>query len=79
MSDSLELEPDDSDLPSEEKIERMEERLETVQGEQKNLFLIIFQVCSLRLLTKSFTDISEYLIFFFTSDRLTRQAIMIHL
>ena len=31
--------------PSEEEIERMEEKLETAQADQKNLFLIIFQVC----------------------------------
>ena len=65
MSDSLELEPDDSDLPSEEKIERMEERLETVQGEQKNLFLIIFQVCSLRLLTEIIHEYIRIFNFFF--------------
>ncbi|BES94532.1 Nuclear cap Hypothetical protein protein subunit 1, 80kDa [Nesidiocoris tenuis] len=31
------------DKPTEEMVERMEERLETAQGDQKNLFLIIFQ------------------------------------
>ncbi|XP_064607939.1 nuclear cap-binding protein subunit 1-like [Liolophura sinensis] len=33
----------DADMPTEEMIERMEERLETAQTEQKGLFLIIFQ------------------------------------
>ena len=40
-------ESDDSrgdDRPTEEMLERMEERLESAQGDQKNLFLIIFQV-----------------------------------
>lgn len=39
-------ESDDSrgdDRPTEEMLERMEERLESAQGDQKNLFLIIFQ------------------------------------
>lgn len=30
--------------PSEDVVERMEERLEAAQADQKNLFLIIFQV-----------------------------------
>ena len=42
--DGLELDEEDFDAPSEEMIERMEERLEAAQSEQKNLFLIIFQV-----------------------------------
>ncbi|ELT97533.1 hypothetical protein CAPTEDRAFT_202900 [Capitella teleta] len=36
-------EDNDDDVPSEEQIERMEEKLEEAQSEQKNLFLIIFQ------------------------------------
>ena len=44
MRDGLDLEDRDEDFPSEEMIERMEERLEEAQGQQKNLFLIIFQV-----------------------------------
>jgi nuclear cap-binding protein subunit 1 len=32
------------DKPTEEMVERMEERLEAAQADQKNLFLIIFQV-----------------------------------
>lgn len=40
--------------PSEEEIERMEEKLEGAQADQKNLFLIIFQVLILaRLLSPS--------------------------
>ncbi len=44
VRDGLDLEDRDEDFPSEEMIERMEERLEEAQGQQKNLFLIIFQV-----------------------------------
>lgn len=33
--------------PSEDVVERMEEKLEAAQADQKNLFLIIFQVCYL--------------------------------
>ncbi|XP_070542802.1 LOW QUALITY PROTEIN: nuclear cap-binding protein subunit 1-A-like [Ptychodera flava] len=36
-------EDSDTDMPSEEQVERLQERLETAQSEQKNLFLIIFQ------------------------------------
>ena len=32
--------------PTEEQVEKLEEKLEAVQGDQKNLFLIIFQVSS---------------------------------
>jgi hypothetical protein len=31
-------------VPTEEQIERMEEKLEEAQSEQKNLYLIVFQV-----------------------------------
>jgi nuclear cap-binding protein subunit 1 len=42
--DSDKVAPDDADdIPSEDKIERMEEVLDTYQSELKNLFLIIFQ------------------------------------
>lgn len=34
---------DDSEKPTEEMVERMEEKLEAAQADQKNLFLIIFQ------------------------------------
>lgn len=34
---------DDMEKPTEEMVERMEEKLEAAQGDQKNLFLIIFQ------------------------------------
>ena len=37
----------DDDLLTEEQVERLEERLEAAQSEQKNLFLIIFQVIPL--------------------------------
>lgn len=35
---------DDHEKPSEDMVDRMEERLEAAQADQKNLFLIIFQV-----------------------------------
>ena len=35
---------DGSEQPTEETVERMEEKLEAAQADQKNLFLIIFQV-----------------------------------
>lgn len=35
---------DEGDKPTEETVERMEEKLESAQSDQKNLFLIIFQV-----------------------------------
>jgi len=35
---------DDEEVPTEEMVERMEEKLELVQNQQKRLFLIIFQV-----------------------------------
>lgn len=38
---------------TEEMVERMEEKLESAQGDQKNLFLIIFQVSRLKMV-KSF-------------------------
>ena len=34
----------DGEQPTEEMVERMEERLEMAQSDQKNLFLIVFQV-----------------------------------
>ncbi|XP_014674181.1 PREDICTED: nuclear cap-binding protein subunit 1-like [Priapulus caudatus] len=37
------LEADDDETPTDEMLERMEERLETLQSQQKNLFLIVFQ------------------------------------
>lgn len=53
-SDS-ELEDDSSrPKPTEEEIEKMEEKLETAQADQKNLFLIIFQVCLLSSLNLIF-------------------------
>lgn len=41
VSDGLDI---DDDVPTEETIENCEERLEAAQSDQKNLFLIIFQV-----------------------------------
>jgi nuclear cap-binding protein subunit 1 len=35
---------DKGERPSEDVLERMEEKLEAAQGDQKNLFLIIIQV-----------------------------------
>lgn len=40
-SDGLDI---DDDVPTEEDIEALEEKLENAQSDQKNLFLIIFQV-----------------------------------
>ena len=37
------------DKPSEEQVEKLEEKLEAVQADQKNLFLIIFQVSSQKI------------------------------
>ena len=34
-----------SEKPTEEHVEKLEEKLEAAQADQKNLFLIIFQVC----------------------------------
>ena len=42
--DSSSDEDEQRPRPTEEEIERMEEKLETAQADQKNLFLIIFQV-----------------------------------
>ncbi|KAK3584715.1 hypothetical protein CHS0354_036492 [Potamilus streckersoni] len=42
MADGLDYD-EDEEMPSEEKVERMEEKLEIVQNQQKRLFLIIFQ------------------------------------
>ncbi|XP_013421265.1 nuclear cap-binding protein subunit 1-like [Lingula anatina] len=41
--DGMDIDSKDDDVPTEEMIERMEEKLESAQSEQKNLFLIIFQ------------------------------------
>ena len=38
------MEDEDEEVPTDEIIERMEERLEAAQNQQKRLFLIIFQV-----------------------------------
>ena len=43
MADGLDYD-DDDEVPTEEMVERMEERLDLVQNQQKRLFLIIFQV-----------------------------------
>lgn len=43
-SSSEDEDKEKSDRPSEEVVERMEEKLEAAQADQKNLFLIIFQV-----------------------------------
>jgi len=42
VNDGLEINEDD--IPTEQDIEDLEEKLENAQSEQKNLFLIIFQV-----------------------------------
>lgn len=36
--------------PTEDQVEKLEEKLEAAQGDQKSLFLIIFQVRSFRLI-----------------------------
>ena len=41
-ADGLDVDPEDA--PSDEAIDRMEEKLEAATSAQKNLFLIIFQV-----------------------------------
>lgn len=47
--DSSSDEEEQRPRPSEEEIERMEEKLEGAQADQKNLFLIIFQVSLLKI------------------------------
>ena len=45
VADGLDLDPlDDEDIPTEEQITDMEDKLEVTQSQQKSLFLIIFQV-----------------------------------
>lgn len=54
---------DDSEKPTEEMVERMEEKLEAAQADQKNLFLIIFQRFIMILtehLVRSDTDGRDY-------------------
>ncbi|XP_044735085.1 nuclear cap-binding protein subunit 1 isoform X2 [Chrysoperla carnea] len=54
---------DDKEKPTEEVVERMEERLEAAQADQKNLFLIIFQRFIMILsehLVRSDTDGRDY-------------------
>lgn len=41
--EEMSMERDDKEKPTEEMIERMEEKLEAAQTDQKNLFLVIFQ------------------------------------
>lgn len=38
------MDDEDEEIPTDDIIERMEERLEAAQNQQKRLFLIIFQV-----------------------------------
>lgn len=49
MADGLDYDEDD-EIPTEEMVERMEEKLELVQNQQKRLFLIIFQVSFMKLI-----------------------------
>ncbi|KAK2168200.1 hypothetical protein LSH36_19g01045 [Paralvinella palmiformis] len=61
--DGLDLDDEPEDVPTEEMIERMEDRLEAAQSEQKNLFLIIFQRFIIILtdhLAKCESDDSDY-------------------
>lgn len=64
--DSSSDEEEQRPRPSEEEIERMEEKLEAAQADQKNLFLIIFQVC-LGLHLQCFLDNSVDIQFYFYS------------
>ena len=43
-SDNENKNNDEKEKPTEEMVDRMEEKLEAAQADQKNLFLIIFQV-----------------------------------
>lgn len=43
-SDNENKNADEKEKPTEEMVDRMEEKLEAAQADQKNLFLIIFQV-----------------------------------
>lgn len=47
----------DEEVPSEEMIERLEEKLEAATSQQKNLFLIIFQVS---LILSAFIKYANY-------------------
>lgn len=61
--DGVDLIDESEDVPTEEMIERMEDRLEAAQSEQKNLFLIIFQRFIIILtdhLAKCESDGSDY-------------------
>lgn len=47
---------DDEDVPTEGIIERMEERLDLAQNQQKRLFLIIFQVKPVKMASTLFQE-----------------------
>lgn len=51
VSDGLDL---DENAPTEEQIEELEEKLEAAQSDQKNLFLIIFQVFNIQYIQIEF-------------------------
>lgn len=52
-SSSEDEDKDKGERPSEDVVERMEEKLEAAQADQKNLFLIIFQVYNFKVITKN--------------------------
>nr|CAG4640733.1 EOG090X03JL [Eulimnadia texana] len=72
----------DTELPTEETVERMEEKLEAAQADQKNLFLIIFQRFIMILsehVVRCDTDGKDYNTFWYqwTVGRL-QQVFMLH-
>lgn len=58
-SDNENKNNDEKEKPTEEMVDRMEERLEAAQADQKNLFLIIFQVL-MELLTESILQLLTF-------------------
>jgi hypothetical protein len=50
----------DEDTPTEEMIERMEEKLQSAQSEQKNLFLIIFQVTRMHTILSVWNPVQKF-------------------
>ena len=55
------------DKPSEDQVEKLEEKLEAAQADQKNLFLIIFQV---RRISRYINTYHDYSRLFYYSDSL---------
>lgn len=61
-SDEEDTNKDKRERPSEDVVERMEEKLEAAQSDQKNLFLIIFQV-------ETFLFVQKIVYLFFSLDK----------